>query len=66
MGKRDGGEEMWNGLVPEPCVLDIKWRDILGARDPSPTPDHKAQGSSARKITSGCKNQWGLDQQKKV
>ena len=25
-------------------------RDILGVRYPSPTPDHPAQGSSARKI----------------
>ena len=40
-------------------------RDTSGARDPSPMPDHSAQGSSARRyvpITSGCKNQWGLGQ----
>ena len=27
-------------------------RDTSGVRDPRPTPDHPAQGSSARKISS--------------
>ena len=42
---------MWNRLVLNPHMVEIKWRDISGARDPSPTPDHLAQGSSARKIS---------------
>ena len=42
---------MQNRLVPNPHVEDMKWRDILGARDPSSTPDHPVQGSSARKIS---------------
>ena len=32
-------------------------RDTSGARDPSPTQDHPAQGSSARKISPH--NFWG-------
>ena len=42
---------------------------MSGVRDPSPTPDYPAQGSSTRKIspkTSGCKNQWGLEQWRKL
>ena len=38
-------------LIPNPHVVDIKQRDVLGAREPSSTPDHPAQGSSARKIS---------------
>ena len=37
--------------------------------DPSPWPDCTAQSSSPRKINphnSGCKNQWGLGQWKKL
>ena len=39
-------------VVPHPRVVDNIGRDTSGARDPSPTPDHPAQGSSARKIKS--------------
>ena len=41
----------------------------LGGRSPRPTPGPPAQVASARKIsahTSGCKNQWGLNQEKKL
>ena len=38
-------------MVPYPRVID-KNRVITRVRDPSPTPDHWAQGSSARKISS--------------
>ena len=31
--------------------MDIKWRDISEARDPSSITDHPAQGSSARKVS---------------
>ena len=45
------GAEMWNGW----SHIYVWWikigRDILGARDPSPRPDHPAQGSSDRKIS---------------
>ena len=50
------------------CWIKIE-RDMSGVRDPSPTPDYPAQGSSTRKIspkTSGCKNQWGLEQWRKL
>ena len=43
--------ETWNGW----SHTHIWWikigRDISGVRDCSPTPDHLAQGSSARKVT---------------
>ena len=44
-------------------------RDILGARDTSPTPDYPSQGSSAREKSPHnfwLKNQWGLAQRKKL
>ena len=42
--------ETQSGLVPNPHKVDIKWRDISGVGDPSPTTDHPAQGSNAQKI----------------
>ena len=45
------GVETKNGLVPNPCVVDIKQKDISGARDLSPTPDHPVQGSSDKKVS---------------
>ena len=60
--------ETWNWRVPNPCVVDIKWWDILGARDSNPTPNHPAQGSNARNISLHnfwLQNQWGLGQWKK-
>ena len=42
----------WNGQ----SHIHVWWikirRDTLGASNPSPRPDHTAQGSSARKITT--------------
>ena len=57
------GTEMQNTYV------DKIRRHTSGVRDPSPTPDYAAQGSSVRNkvpIISGCKNQWGLGQWKKL
>ena len=66
-----GGTETWNGLVPQPRVVDEKFRmSILGVSTPSPTSDPLVQGSSARKINPHnfcCKNQWvTLSQCKKL
>ena len=43
---KDGGQ-----AVPHHVWWIKIGRDTLGVRDPSPTPDHPAQGSSARKIS---------------
>ena len=37
--------------VPHPQVVGKNWEGYLTVRDPSPTPDHPAQGSSAKKIS---------------
>ena len=37
--------------VPHLRPVDKNQEGYLGVRDPSPTPDHPAQGSSARKIS---------------
>ena len=55
-GSRDEGTEGWRSemrdqLITSPPVVDVKQRDILGARDPSPTPDQPAQGFIAKKIS---------------
>ena len=39
-------------VVPHPQVVDKNGRDTLGARDPSRSPDHPAEGPSTRKISS--------------
>ena len=54
-GSRDEGTEGWRSemrdqLITSPPVVDIKQRDILGMRSPSPTTGPPAQGTSARKI----------------
>ena len=43
---------MWNWLVPNPHVVDIKQRNISEVKDPTPTPDHPVKGSSTKKISS--------------
>ena len=54
MGRRDrdtgrlGDEEQ---VVPNPHVVDKNQEGYLERRDVSPTPDHPAQGSSARKVS---------------
>ena len=68
-------ERWWNGRF-HVLVWWIKigrdtsgGRDTLGMSNPSPKPDHPALASSTKMIipiTSGCKNQWGLGQQKKL
>ena len=45
MGRRAGGVEMWNGMVSNTHLVDVKQKDIPGERDPSSTLDHAAQGS---------------------
>ena len=61
-GQRGG--EVWKG-----CGSRNK-RDTLEVSDPSPRPDRTAQGSSTGKtrfpVTSGCKNQWWFQRQKKL
>ena len=46
-----GGRDMktWNGWS-HTRVVDKIGKDTSGARDPRPTPDHPAYGSSASKI----------------
>ena len=49
---RHRDREMWN-MQSHTHVWWIKiGRDTLGARDPSPTPNYPAQGSTARKRSS--------------
>ena len=60
--ERRGGDVEW--IVPHQPVVDKNWEGDLGSEGSSPTPDHSAQGSNARKInpiTFVCKNQWGLE-----
>ena len=64
-----GGEAVW-------CSKAEWWygsggtkgMGTLGVSDPSPKPDRTAQGSNIGQIpvTSGCRNQGGLGQWKKL
>ena len=61
--ERGRGTENWSGVERwqnGQSHIHVWWikirRDTLGARDPSPKPDHPAQGSSARKINP--RNFW--------
>ena len=54
---------------PHSRVVDKNWEGFRGSSEPSPRPHRTAQGSSAGKINpynSGCKDQWGLGQWKKL
>ena len=52
-GRRSRDMEMQRcGIgIPHPHVLDKNQEVYPKARDPSPTSDHPAQGSSARKVS---------------
>ena len=49
--RRGGDAETHRRGVPQPHVVDKNQEGYLDTRDPSSTPDHPAQGSSARKIS---------------
>ena len=60
MGRRRGDTEMHREVeshgeaeqeVPHPCVVGKNQEGYLRVRNPSPRPNHPAQGSRARKIS---------------
>ena len=67
---------MWDGMERHEdgnsqLHIQVWWIKIrkgtLGARDPSPIPDHPGKGSSTRSpLNFCCKNQWRLGWQRKL
>ena len=62
--------ETRNRKVPHPCVVDINQEGYLGSKESQPHTSPHSLGFQCQKdkfpLTSGCKNQWGLGQRKKL